>query len=217
MRTRLKVCCIADEAELRRAVAAGADALGLVGPMPSGPGSIPAARIAALARLAPPAVATFLLSAAREAEALAVEAREAGVGVLQLVDHLPPATHRALRRLAPGLKLVQVIHVEDAGALERARELAAEVDGLLLDSGRPAAPVPELGGTGRTHDWRIARAIVEAVELPVFLAGGLVPGNVGAAIRAVRPFAVDVCSGLRTAGRLDPARLAAFAAAVAAA
>ncbi len=217
MRTRVKICCIADEAELRRAVAAGADAIGLVGPMPSGPGPIPEARIARLARAAPPAVASFLLSAARSAAALAEAATAAGVGTLQIVDHLAAEEHRALRRLLPALKLVQVIHVEDRSALELARALAPGVDGLLLDSGRPSAPVPELGGTGRTHDWGIARAIVEAVPVPVLLAGGLVAGNVAEAIRTVRPYAVDVCSGVRVEGRLDPARLGAFMAAVAAA
>jgi phosphoribosylanthranilate isomerase len=74
-----------------------------------------------------------------------------------------------------------------------------------------------LGGTGRIHDWAVSRRVVEAVREPVFLAGGLNPGNVGDAIRSVRPFGVDVCSGLRTAGRLDDAKLTDFMAAVAAA
>lgn len=217
MRTRVKVCCIADEAELELAVRAGADAVGLVGPMPSGPGPIPLERIRILARRAPPAVATFLLSAETEAEGLASAARSTAVSTLQIVDHVGASEHRALRALLPAVKLVQVVHVEDAGAVGPARALAGEVDGLLLDSGRPGAAVKELGGTGRTHDWAVARAIVEAVTVPVFLAGGLRPDNVGAAIRAVRPYGVDLCSGVRTDGRLDRARLAAFMEAVRAA
>lgn len=217
MRTRVKVCCIADEAELELAVRAGADAVGLVGPMPSGPGPISLERIRILARRAPPAVATFLLSAETEAEGLASAARSTAVSTLQIVDHVGANEHRALRALLPGVKLVQVIHVEDARAIPLARELAGEVDGLLLDSGRPGAAVKELGGTGRTHDWAIARAIVEAVTVPVFLAGGLRPENVGDAIRTVRPYGVDLCSGVRSAGRLDAGRLAAFMEAVRAA
>jgi phosphoribosylanthranilate isomerase len=95
--------------------------------------------------------------------------------------------------------------------------VAPEVDALLLDSGNQSLPVKELGGTGRTHDWSVSRRIVEAAPVPVYLAGGLTPDNVGEAVRRVRPFGVDVCSGVRSGGRLDEARLAAFAAAVRAA
>jgi len=127
MRTRIKICCIASKDEADQAIAAGADALGLVAKMPSGPGPI----------------ASF-----------------------------------------------------------------------LLDSGRPNAAIPELGGTGRAHDWNISAAFVKASPKPVFLAGGLTAGNVSDAIRQIRPFGVDLCSGVRTAGRLDPAKLRAFVAAV---
>jgi phosphoribosylanthranilate isomerase len=81
----------------------------------------------------------------------------------------------------------------------------------------PDAPVRVLGGTGRVHDWSISRRIVEASPVPVFLAGGLTPSNVAEAIRTVRPFGVDLCTGLRTEGRLDGAKLDAFMRAVAAA
>ncbi len=208
---------MADEAELRTAVAAGADAVGLVGPMPSGPGPIPLDRAAGLARLVPPGVTSVLLSSGRNAEELARDVLEVRPLALQIVDRVEAATRRALRRAFPWLRLVQVVHVAGPEAVEEARAAARDADALLLDSGRPTAAVPELGGTGRTHDWHIARAIVEAVPLPVLLAGGLVAENVAAAIRAVRPHAVDVCSGVRSSGRLDARRLGAFMAAVAAA
>jgi phosphoribosylanthranilate isomerase len=215
---RVKICCIASLDEARRAVAAGASALGLVGRMPSGPGPIDDATIAAIARAAPPAVATFLLSAETASEALIDQARRLAPSALQLVDAVAgPAVYAALRRACPALKLVQVIHVRGAASVDEARAAAAHVDALLLDSGNPDAAVPELGGTGRTHDWAVSRRIVDAVAVPVFLAGGLNAANVGAAIRAVRPFGVDVCSGLRPAGALDDARLAAFMAAIRAA
>ena len=208
---------MADEAELRAAVAAGADAVGLVGPMPSGPGPIPLDRAAALARRVPPGVTSELLSSGRSADELAREVEAVRPLALQIVDRVDAATRRALRRAFPWLRLVQVVHVEGPEAVEEAHAGARDADALLLDSGRPAAAVPELGGTGRTHDRGIARAIVEAVPVPVLLAGGLVAENVAAAIRAVRPYAVDVCSGVRSAGRLDAERLGAFMAAVAAA
>jgi len=107
-----------------------------------------------------------------------------------------------------------VIHVEGEEAVGEARAVAPQVDGILLDSGRPSAPVKELGGTGRAHDWAVSRRVQEAVEVPVFLAGGLRPDNVASAIEVVRPFAVDVCSGVRTNGKLDGQKLDAFFAAV---
>jgi phosphoribosylanthranilate isomerase len=93
-------------------------------------------------------------------------------------------------------------------------KISSQVDAILLDSGRPRAKLKTLGGTGNTHDWSLSRRIVEAVQLPVFLAGGLNAGNVKDAIKAVRPFGVDICSGVRTDKKLDPLRLNEFFAAV---
>jgi len=84
------------------------------------------------------------------------------------------------------------------------------VNGILLDSGNQKLTIKELGGTGRVHDWTLSRRIREKVDLPVFLAGGLTPENVGEALRQVQPFGVDVCNGVRTNGKLDEAKLEAF-------
>jgi phosphoribosylanthranilate isomerase len=217
MRIRVKVCCIASVEEARLAVARGASALGLVSEMPSGPGVIPAERIAEIAAAAPPGVATFLLTSRTDPDEIAEQQRTSGVGVLQLCDEPLPGARTRLRRALPGVKLVQVIHVRDAGSLEEARAAAPEVDALLLDSGRPDLPIKELGGTGRVHDWETSRAIRDAVAVPVFLAGGLHSGNVASAIATVRPFGVDLCSGIRVDGRLDEGLLSSFMRAVAAA
>ncbi|MFX5705237.1 hypothetical protein ABTE52_19850, partial [Acinetobacter baumannii] len=75
-------------------------------------------------------------------------------------------------------------------------------------------PVAELGGTGRAHDWAVSAAFVRATEKPVFLAGGLTAANVAEAIGQVRPYGVDLCSGVRTGGQLDPQKLFAFVTAV---
>jgi phosphoribosylanthranilate isomerase len=107
--------------------------------------------------------------------------------------------------------------VQNGEAVGEALRVAPDVDAILLDSGRPTARVPELGGTGRVHDWEVSRRVVGAVDRPVWLAGGLNPDNVADAIATVRPFGVDVCSGVRTDGGLDPVKLEAFVRAVAAA
>jgi len=114
----------------------------------------------------------------------------------------------------PGTALVQVIHITGEESLDEAVAAARQADALLLDSGRPSLAVKELGGTGRVHDWRISRQIRETAEIPVYLAGGLTPENVAEAIRAVRPYAVDICNGVRTNGKLHEMKLARFTAAV---
>ncbi|MGZ8414644.1 MAG: phosphoribosylanthranilate isomerase [Gemmatirosa sp.] len=216
-RIRLKVCCIASHEEAALAVAHGADALGLVSAMPSGPGPIEEALIAEIAPRVPPPIATFLLTSRLDAATIVTQARRCAVNTLQLVDALPEEELRALREALPAVRLVQVIHVLDDDSVQEALATAPLVDALLLDSGNPRLAVKELGGTGRVHDWALSRAIRERAGVPVFLAGGLRADNVGEAIAAVAPFGVDVCSGVRTDGRLDAAKLDAFARAVAAA
>lgn len=212
MKPRLKVCCISSADEARLAVSFGADALGLVSSMPSGPGVIEEPLIAAIAAGVPPPVATFLLTSEVDAETLVAQARRCRCSTLQLCDAVEPGTYRALRDALPSLKLVQVIHVAGRSSVAEAVAASRHVDALLLDSGNPALQVKELGGTGRTHDWSVSRAIREQAKVPLFLAGGLRPGNVAEAVRAVEPFGVDVCSGVRTNGRLDARKLEAFVA-----
>lgn len=219
-RTRLKVCCIASVNEARLAVAYGADAVGLVSAMPSGPGVIDDATVAAVGARVPVPVAAFLLTSRTDAAGLVAQARAAGATTLQLVDAVPADALAVVRAALPGVRLVQVIHVLDEASVEEARAALPHVDALLLDSGNPRLAVKELGGTGRVHDWALSRRVrdlAHAVGVPVFLAGGLRAENVGDAVHAVRPFGVDVCSGVRTAGRLDAERLAAFVRALGAA
>lgn len=211
---RVKVCCIATVEEARLAVKHGASAVGLVSAMPSGPGPIPDEAIRRIAAAVPPGVATFLLTARTEAEAIVDQQRRARVNAIQLVDRVPAETLIESRRRLPGIGLVQVVHVVGPESLDEAAAVAPLVDALLLDSGDLDGEVKELGGTGRTHDWRVSRRIVETVPVPVFLAGGLGPGNAREAIRAVGPFGLDVCTGLRTGGALDESKLASFMVAV---
>ena len=108
------------------------------------------------------------------------------------------------------MKLVQVIHVLGDQSVDEAAELAEYTDAILLDSGIPNLEVKELGGTGRRHDWSLSCQIVETCGKPVFLAGGLNAENVREAIETVRPFGLDLCSGVRTNGKLDLRKLESF-------
>jgi phosphoribosylanthranilate isomerase len=214
--TRVKVCCMQSIEEVWMAIEAGASAVGLVSPMPSGPGPISNERAAEIAAQVPPGIDVFLLTPHQTVEELVAQNRLVKARALQLVDELPQGAHAELRRAMPGVKLVQVIHVLGPESVEEAVAVAPQVDAILLDSGNPSLEVKELGGTGRRHDWTLSRRIREAVDVPVWLAGGLNPDNAREAIETVGPFALDVCSGLRTGDgyALDQERLDRFMAAV---
>ncbi len=214
---RVKICCISSVEEAALAVRHGASAIGLVGAMPSGPGIIDDSLIAEVAASVPPAVATFLLTSETEPEAIVDHVRRCGTNTVQIVDAVESAAYQALRRALPAVKIVQVIHVTGPEALAEAMARAPSVDALLLDSGRPQAPLRELGGTGRVHDWSLSRRIVAGVPRPVFLAGGIRPENAAEAYRRVRPFGIDLCTGVRRDGQLDAERLRGLFAALVAA
>lgn len=208
--TRIKICCIGSVEEAWTAIRYGAAAVGLVSEMLSGPGVIAEELIAEIAVVVPPGVASFLLTSKRDVKSIVAQQRRCKVNTIQLVDRLESGSYQDLRDAMPGIAIVQVVHVLGEESIEEAVKVAPQVDAILLDSGNPSLPVKELGGTGRTHDWSVSRRIRELVSVPVFLAGGLHAGNVAEAIQRVRPFAVDVCNGVRTDGKLDEAKLSAF-------
>ena len=192
------------------AVECGASAVGLVSAMPSGPGPIAEELITEIAARVPPGVATFLLTCRQDAASIIEQQRRCRVNTIQLCDRVAPDVYSELRAQLPGVSLVQVVHVRGEESFDEALSVAPFVDALLLDSGNPALAVKELGGTGRTHDWRVSRRIRDSAGVPVFLAGGLKPENVAEAFETVRPFGLDVCSGVRTDGRLDAQKLKRF-------
>lgn len=213
MSPRVKVCCISTEAEVRTAVDAGADLLGFVAPPLGGLGVIPIERIARLVRLVPPGVTSVLLTGLTEADAIIDQVAEVRPGALQLVRSTTAATRRVLRDHFPCLRLLPVVHVHGPESVAAAQAAAEVADGLVLDSAVLDGPTEQLGATGRTHDWSVSAAIVQAVDVPVFLAGGLSAANVAEARRTVSPHGLDLCSSVRTEDVLDPAKVRAFLAA----
>lgn len=207
---RVKICCISSVEEAETAIRFGASALGLVGHMPSGPGIISDTLIAEIAAKVPPPISTFLLTSETKAADVIAHYRNVNTSTIQIVDELQERAYGEIRRALPNVKLVQVIHVTGERSVQEAIELANFVDAILLDSGNPNLEVKELGGTGRTHNWELSRQIRESIPVPVFLAGGLRPENVRQAVEAVGPFGLDLCSGVRSNGKLDPYKLEAF-------
>jgi phosphoribosylanthranilate isomerase len=214
MRTRIKICCISSTEEAAMAIRLGADALGLVGRMPSGPGPIADELIATIAKTIHPPIASFLLTSEQSSAAIIDHIKRTGVNTVQIVDELTGGNYQHIKEELPYIKIVQVIHVTGEESIQQALDVQAHIDTILLDSGNPKAAVKTLGGTGNTHNWQISRELVKAVNVPVFLAGGLHAGNVQEAIKIVQPFGVDICSGVRTNGKLDRMKLSDFITAV---
>jgi phosphoribosylanthranilate isomerase len=214
---RVKICCIGSVDEAALAVECGASALGLVSRMPSGPGVIADERIAEIAATVPPPIGTFLLTSRQGVGGIIEQHRLCKTNTIQICDHLTDGTHRDLTEALPGIKIVQVVHVTGPESIEEAAKVAPLVDAILLDSGNQKLAVKELGGTGRSHDWTISRTIRKCTEVPMFLAGGLNAENVARAIEEVSPFGLDLCSSVRTDGKLDKAKLKNFFAALRAA
>lgn len=207
---RIKICCIQNKEEAFTAIDFGASALGLVSEMPSGPGPIPDERIAKIAAVIPPPIATFLLTSRTDSYQIIKHQQGVGTNTIQIVDKLQSGTYQDIRSALPGIRIVQVIHVIDESSIEEAIHVSNKVDAILLDSGNPNLKVKELGGTGRVHNWNISRKIRESIDIPIFLAGGLNPENVAEAIETVQPFGIDVCSGVRADGKLDLQKLKKF-------
>lgn len=146
MKPKVKICCIQSKAEAQLAIDFGADALGLVGAMPSGPGIISDSQIRKIAKSISSSVAFFLLTGETQAAGIIAHHQRTQTHTIQMVDALTPGSYNRIRNALPTIKLVQVIHVCDAAVIHRAIEVSESVDALLLDSGNPNAAIKTLGG-----------------------------------------------------------------------
>lgn len=210
MACKIKICCISSPEEARLAIRHGADALGLVGKMPSGPGPITDELINSIAKTIHPPIASFLLTSEQNSKDIIAHVNRVHTNTVQIVDELTDGTYEEIRNALPHLRIVQVIHVTGEESIGQALRVHQQVDAILLDSGNPKAAIKTLGGTGNTHNWLVSYELVKEVSVPVFLAGGLHAGNVQEAIDMVKPFGVDVCSGVRSNGKLDLQKLSTF-------
>lgn len=208
--THVKICCIASIEEANLAIKYGAFAIGLVSEMPSGPGVISEKTIKEIAEKIPPTISTFLLTSKQNVDEIIEQHRRCKTNTIQLCDRIVNGSYLQLKNALPDIKIVQVVHVTNEESINESVKISNYVDIILLDSGNQNLKTKELGGTGRIHDWTISEKIVDAVKIPVFLAGGLNHQNVDDAILHVKPFGVDVCSGVRTNSKLDEVKLKLF-------
>jgi phosphoribosylanthranilate isomerase len=200
---KIKICCISSLKEAKLAIKYGASAIGLVSEMPSGPGVISEELISEIALQIPSNIDSFLLTSKLTAEEIIEQHRKCKTTTLQIVDSVEHDVYKKLRSILLGIKIVQVIHVQDENSVDEALKVEKYVDAILLDSGNQKLKVKELGGTGRRHDWKISRKIREGIKIPMFLAGGINPENVVKAMEEVQPYGLDICSGVRINGKLN--------------
>ncbi len=207
---RVKICCILSKQEAWMAIEHGAAAIGLVSEMPGGPGVISLNRIAEIASVIPPSIGTFLLTSKTTVKKIIEQHHYCRTNTIQICDRLTEGTHSELKNALPGISIVQVVHISGKESIDEAITVSTNVDAILLDSGIQGDNIKELGGTGRVHNWHISKQIRQQISIPLFLAGGLNPKNISDAIKTVQPFGVDICSGVRTCGKLDVTKLRDF-------
>lgn len=206
---RAKICGIRDQRDVDLTVSAGADALGFLLHLSYKTNDEVEPEFAARAiQGLPPFVASVLVTHDLDLGRVLETQKAIGASTVQMHGATPPSDLERLReRLPSSVKLIQAVHVDGPGAIARATAVAPFVDALLLDT----KTKHRIGGTGVTHDWGLSARIVQEVDRPVILAGGLTPDNVAHAIEKVRPFAVDVNSGVEAAdGSKDPEKVRAF-------
>jgi phosphoribosylanthranilate isomerase len=206
----VKICGVRRPEDARIAVELGADAVGvLVGQShPSGDFIQPSSAAAILQEL-PKQVCGVLVSHLENPIALLELIDLIRPVALQIHSPMEPDAVQQLRRARPDLLLHKAVHSNIGNPLETIQLYGDLVDGFVADSCNPATG--QVGGTGLTHDWRISAELVERSAKPLWLAGGLTPDNVAAAIEQVKPWGVDVNSGVKGPdGFKHPQRLQAF-------
>lgn len=197
---KVKICGVRTPEDARKCVDAGADALGML--LAPSPRRITVSQAREIAEALPPTVRPVIVMVPSTADEAIMAARAIRPGAIQLQGDEPPEMVAEIKKALPGTCVVKAVHVGEGREMEKALAYEKVADAILLDT-----MSPNRGGSGTTHDWAVSKKIVASVRKPVILAGGLNPENVADAIRAVRPYAVDVASGVEGEGRVKDAAL----------
>jgi len=190
--TLVKICGITDIETARAVASLGADMLGFHVDLHHSRNPLTRDMVAKIVSELPLTCSAVLVTSATDPEKIAQLVKDTGVTAVQL--HGDMEEMGKLKSELPHIKLYKVVNVFDESAVDEAKSYEGIADALVLDSA--IKETGQRGGTGKTHDWNISRKIVESTSLPVILAGGLNPDNVSEAVRKVRPYAVDVNSGV---------------------
>jgi phosphoribosylanthranilate isomerase len=207
---KVKICGIKNAEDALTSTKIGADELGFHVVLDGGRSPLTPEEAAAMIGKLPAHVSAVVVTSATEPEKLIAIAKATGAKVLQLYGDASVETIRATKEAAPNVAVWKVLNVFDERSVAKAKEYESVADAIALDSIKGERK----GGTGQTHDWSVSKRIVEAVKIPVVLAGGLTPENVTEAVRIVKPQVVDVNSGVSNAdGSKNIEKVKAFVAA----
>ena len=190
----VKICGIKSIEDARAAAEAGANELGFHVGLMGARAPLEAEQVGKIIAQLSAGVSSVMVTSIAEPEELIARAQETGAAILQLYGDATPEAIREVKKALPSLKVWQVLNVSDESSIAKAKEYEGAADAIALDTLNKETGVR--GGTGKTHDWNISKKIVESISIPVILAGGLNPDNVAEAIRTVRPYGVDVNSGV---------------------
>ncbi|MDD2472472.1 MAG: phosphoribosylanthranilate isomerase [Methanoculleus sp.] len=205
---RVKFCGTASIADMRCAVDAGCDAMGFVmGVTHQSSDVVTPAETAEMVRQLPPFIEPVAVTHLQGTEDLIRLVKDSHCTTLQIQDTVDPPEMDVIRDALPYLKIVKAVHVMDESAIQTGKRYERYADALILDT----RTREKIGGTGVPHDWNISAKIVATTAIPVILAGGLTPENVTEAIRKVRPYGVDVHTGVKKDGVRNPEKTLAFA------
>jgi phosphoribosylanthranilate isomerase len=192
-RVRVKICGNRSLQDVNTIVQAGVDAVGLiVGTKYFSEDEISISKALEMADAVPPFVSTVLVTHLQTSREILSIYHKIRFSEIQLHNDIQPSEIALIRDSAPHARIIKAVHVADWNALDVARSYEDYSDGILLDS----RTVSRIGGTGQVHDWSISKEIVRLIRKPIILAGGLNEENVLKAIQFVRPFGVDVNSGV---------------------
>lgn len=206
---RVKICGTATFADLDCAVAAGADAVGfLMGITHVTQDAVTPETAAAMVATLPPFIVPVAVTHLTKPSDLIRIVELSRCTTLQIQDMVTPDDIAEVREALPYLRIMKAVHVMGESAIATAKYFSDTADAILLDT----RTADRIGGTGITHDWNISAKIVKECSCPVILAGGLTPENVTEAIIRVRPYAVDVHTGVKKNGVRDAERTRAFVA-----
>jgi phosphoribosylanthranilate isomerase len=192
---KVKICGVCTAEDALKCVEAGADAVGML--LAPSPRRITIEKAGDIVESLPPFVTPVMVMMPSSAEEAVEAARAINPGAIQLQGDEPPEMLLKIKRALPGARIIKAVHIGGGGELEKAKAYEEVADAILLDTMSPGR-----GGSGQTHDWSVSGMVVASIKKPVVLAGGLGPHNVADAIKAVRPFAVDVASGVEAEGRV---------------
>jgi len=212
MENLIQIAGVIDLAEAELLVSCGVTQLGFPLRLPVNREDLTEAEAARIIQTLPGHVTGILITYLDEAHDIERLCRTLGTSTVQLHGDISHEALAELKSVAPDISVIKSLIVREdnpAGLIKTAEEYGSSIDAFMLDSYDPATGA--CGATGRTHDWAISRAVVEAAERPVILAGGLSPGNVLEAVKTVKPAGVDVHTGVEDKhGRKTRRRVEAF-------